>query len=197
MSLASFVLTTIPLVACTLDGGTDYGSCSYGNCYEPPSYNNPPDYGYDAAPACTQGFTTSFVVSDSSGACEVQLSSDAYTYETVSYFFAAPKGGEAVQCATFGSPILGTCARVDGVITLGTTTEAQLTAIRSLLGTSSALKANIACEHALVSGSTKNVPITCSEHGDDAGAATTPDASVSLDAAADTAAEGGDAGCGP
>jgi hypothetical protein len=189
MSLASFVLTTIPLVACTLGDGS-YDSCyddPYGCHSSPPPSSYNPGYGYDAAPQCAQQFTTTFYVSDTAGACRVELSAYEGSYSSQSYFFAAPNDGELVTCSAFGSPPLGVCTRVDGVITLATATQAELDALRVRLGTSTSVFAEITCEHAL--GSNETVAITCAE--EDAGAPAKPDA------APDANPDAGEAGCGP
>jgi len=212
LSLASFVLTTIPLLACNL-GDDDSSTCSYGDYCDGYYGSEPPgSYGYDSGtsdPSCTQSFSFTFDAPPASGDCKVTLTAYTYgdgTHQAV-YFFAAPTADETVSCEALEGPSLGTCRRELGTIALGSSSASQIAALENILGLYSSettFTAELSCAHAL-DGAERTVTIQCdssatppppSSHGTADASVSTPDASTGGDGDSD-AGTTGDAGCGP
>ncbi len=214
LSLLSFVLTTIPLVACTLDSSPSSCTDSYDCTYDdyPPYGSSSGDYGdgYDSgasssfssadgsssSPSCEDSFAVAFDAPADYGNCKLEVSAygSAYTGSAAIYYFAAPSADERVQCEALEGPLPGRCVRVLGTIALGSTSAVDVVALRAAIGlTGKTFTVKLSCAHSAYEP-TKDVAITCGAKtpagphvGDDAGA---PDAS-SDDASTP------DAGCGP
>jgi hypothetical protein len=207
--LASFVLITVPLLACTLDNNPS-GSCDEydpsSNCYDGYNYGDNGsgyDSGVSTSPSseCTSSFGITFDAPASSGDCKLTIASYDATFD---YFFATPEADDAREpCAAFGGPVPGECFRELGTIAFGSTSADDASALANALGYGTAsFTATLSCAHGTATPP-QDVGFTCEPNasaGDDAGASSFGDASSSANGDAGAkgdAASSADAGCGP
>jgi hypothetical protein len=201
--LVSFSFITLLLVGCELGSSSD-DPCydgSYYDCHGYPYDNGGGSsgsggYTYDSgttspsssdspSTSCIDSFVVAFPAPDASGDCKLTLASDAYdTIPIAIYYLGVPDAGESLACETLEGPTFGRCVRELDLVTLASTNDAQMRALRTLIGSATTFSATLSCAHS-VSEPTKTVTITCT---DPAGPHAPADASVGDSA-------GGDAGC--